>query len=111
MITSGVCCTTYLMEYKYDYIYTLHRHSSFYIPVNYHDMCRINTTFPLMNQLKNILQETITGLSTLEHGRSSISNLKKLKTYHSPTQVPASRVKSVNFNTLRAKSARRKLFM
>lgn len=111
MIISGVRCITYLMEHKYDYIYTLHRQSSFYIPVDYHDMCKINTTFPLMNQLKNILQETITELSTLEHERNNVSNLKKLKTYHSPTQLPASRVKRVNLNIPEAKSVRRKLFM
>lgn len=90
MITSRVCCSCYLMEHKYDYIYTLYKQSSFYIPIDYHDIFRINATFSIMNQLKNVLQETIVELSTLKHERNNPSNLKKLKTYHSPAQLPDS---------------------
>ncbi|KAI9276255.1 hypothetical protein BY458DRAFT_506118 [Sporodiniella umbellata] len=109
MITSGVFCSCYLMEHKYDYIYTFYKQSSFYIPIDYRDMFRINAIFPIMNQLKNVLQETIVELSTLKHERNNPSSLKKLKTYHSPTQLPGSRVKRVYLNTTAAKYAKRRL--
>jgi hypothetical protein len=101
IITSGVCCSCYLMENKYDY--------NIYIPIDYYDMFRINTTFPIMNQLKNILQEKTVELSTLKHERNNSLSLKKPKIYHSPTQLPGSRVKKVNLKTTAAKRAKRKL--
>ncbi|KAI8646281.1 hypothetical protein BD408DRAFT_428887 [Parasitella parasitica] len=109
MITSGACCSCYLMEHKYDYIYTFYKQSSFYIPIDYHDMYRINAIFPIMNQLKNVLQETIVELSTLKHEKINQSSLKKLKTYHTPTQLPGSRVKKVNLNKMAIKYAKRRL--
>lgn len=78
MITSGAYCSCYLMEHKYDYIYTLCKLSSFYIPISYQDMFRINGIFPIMNQLKNILQKTIAELCMLRHERENPTSLKKL---------------------------------
>ncbi|GAN02200.1 hypothetical protein MAM1_0018c01641 [Mucor ambiguus] len=70
MLTSGVSCSSYIMERKSDYIYRLYKQSKFYIPMDYNDMYRINGIFPLMSQLKNVLQETIAELGTLQHERS-----------------------------------------
>lgn len=69
----------------------------------------LGSIFPLMNQLKNVLQETIIELSTLKRDRYNQSSLKKLKTYHSPVQLPGSRVKKVHLDTDAANYAGRRL--
>ncbi|KAK4518277.1 uncharacterized protein ATC70_001629 [Mucor velutinosus] len=81
----------------------------FCVPVDYHDMYRINGIFPLMDQLKSALQQTIDELCTLEHDRSHPTQLKRLKTYHTPVQLSNTRVKKVNLNTPAAQRAKRKL--
>ncbi|KAL0142782.1 hypothetical protein V8B55DRAFT_1471333 [Mucor lusitanicus] len=77
--------------------------------MDHHDMHRINGVFPILSQLKSVLQQTIVELNTLQHERSNPPKLKRLKTYHTPTQLPNSRVKKVDIRSPGAKHAKRKL--
>lgn len=45
MIASGLNWSCYVMEHKYDYLYTFYKIRNFFLPLNYHDIHRIIPIF------------------------------------------------------------------
>lgn len=110
LISSGVTCSIYAMQHNYDFIYTLYKLKCFHLPVDYHDMYRINSIFGAFESLKRIILDTTNVLSTLAFDQGDITQCKKVKTYHTPTEISKERFKKINVNTPAAQRARRRLF-
>ncbi|KAK4516068.1 uncharacterized protein ATC70_011029 [Mucor velutinosus] len=111
LITSGACCSVYIMSHQHDYLYTMFRQGRFYMPLNHHDMFRIGSIFSILQHLKKILEPTIHELSLLKDnkGPENLMALKHLKTYHTPIKTQGERIKKVNLSSLGIQHASRKL--
>lgn len=109
IIAGGSSVSIYVMDHIYDYIYTLLKANTFHVPVDYYDMCRIIGIIPIITFIRNIVVATTNELAKLPHNRVPHNTLKNVSTYHTPIQIPSSRIKPINLNPDRIGNAKRKL--
>lgn len=75
------------------------------MPIDHYDMNRILSIFPVIAQLRNIIQASILELSWIKTEQNRPVTLKKLKAYHTLIQTQEARIKKVNLNSVAAQQA------